>query len=292
MIPRQGMATAQTQVHEIEVRSADGTMLRGRWWRRPGPRGVVIVAHGFGEHGGSYRRVADALGSTLDLDVVAVDFRGHGKSPGRRGVVRHYDELTRDLQSVLDWASVRIPDVPQFLLGHSNGGQVVLRVALEGRTTIAGIIVSNPALRVSLPVPPSKLRFGRLLAKYAPWITLRGDLRSDLLTRDPEIQREHRADPLRHGRISAPLFFGMVEGGEMLIARAGEIRIPTLILVGGQDPVVNPAAAHEFYDRLGSVDKTLLIYPKMLHEPLNELGAEQVFDDVVRWIDSHLFAAD
>jgi alpha-beta hydrolase superfamily lysophospholipase len=282
------MATAQTQVREIEVRSADGTMLRGRWWRRPGPRGVVIVAHGFGEHGGSYRRVADALGSTLDLDVVAVDFRGHGKSPGRRGVVRQYDDLTDDLQSALDWASVRIPDVPAFLLGHSNGGQVALRVALEGRTTIAGIIVSNPALRVALPIPPTKLRFGRLLAKYAPWITLNGDVRSDLLTHDPEIQREHRADPLRHNRISAPLFFGMVEGGEMLIARAGEIRLPTLILVGGQDPVVNPAAAHELYDRLGSADKTLLIYPKMLHEPLNELGAEQVLDDLVRWLESRL----
>jgi alpha-beta hydrolase superfamily lysophospholipase len=33
-----------------------------------------------------------------------------------------------------------------------------------------------------------------------------------LLTRDPEIQAEHRADPLRHSRMSAPLFFGMVEG--------------------------------------------------------------------------------
>src|SRR5271154_7142863 len=160
MIPRQGMATAQTQVREIEVRSADGTMLRGRWWCRPGPRGVVIIAHGFGEHGGSYRRVADGLGSALDLDVVAVDFRGHGRSPGRRGVVRQYDDLTSDLQSVLDWTSARMPDVHRFLLGHSNGGQVALRVALEGQTAIAGIIASNPALRVALPIPPHKLRLG------------------------------------------------------------------------------------------------------------------------------------
>ena len=102
------------------------------------------------------------------------------------------------------------------------------------------------------------------------------------------IQQEHRADPLRHNRISAPLFFGMVEGGEMLIARAGEIRTPILMMVGGQDPVVDPAAAREFFDRLGSEDKTLLLYPKMLHEPLNELGREQVLDDLVRWIEPRL----
>ena len=65
----------------------------------------------------------------------------------------------------------------------------------------------------------------------------------------------------------------MVAGGDMLIARAGEIRVPTLMLIGGQDPVLDPAAAREFFERLGSEDKTLLIYPKMLHEPLNELGA-------------------
>jgi alpha-beta hydrolase superfamily lysophospholipase len=285
------MATAQTQIREIEVRSADGTKLHGRWWCRPGARGVVIVSHGYGEHGGSYRRIADAIGSALDLDVVAADFRGHGKSPGRRGVVRRYDDLTGDLRSTLDWASTSIPDVPVFLLGHSNGGQVALRVALERQSTIAGIIVSNPALRVAMPIPPAKLRVGRFLAKYAPWVTLKGDIRSDLLTRDLEMQREHREDPLRHTRMSAPLFFGMVEGGEMLIARAGEIRAPILMLIGGQDPVVNPAAAREFYERLGSTDKTLLIYPKMLHDPLNELGAEQVFDDVVRWLESRIVDA-
>ncbi len=74
----------------------------------------------------------------------------------------------------------------------------------------------------------------------------------------------------------------------MLIERAGEMRLPMLMLVGGQDPVVSPSAAREYYDRSGSDDKTLLIYPKMLHEPLNEIGAEQVLDDLVRWIDSHL----
>ncbi len=88
--------------------------------------------------------------------------------------------------------------------------------------------------------------------------------------------------------MSAPLFFGMLEGGEMLIARAGEIHAPTLMIVGGQDSVVNPSAARELFDRLGSEDKTLLLYPKMLHEPFNEIGREQVFDDVVRWLEPRL----
>ena len=87
---------------------------------------------------------------------------------------------------------------------------------------------------------------------------------------------------------SAPLFFGMLEGGETLMARAGEIRVPVLMLIGGQDPVISPESNREFYDRLGSGDKTFLLYPRMLHEPFNELGRQQVFDDLARWLEQRL----
>jgi alpha-beta hydrolase superfamily lysophospholipase len=84
------------------------------------------------------------------------------------------------------------------------------------------------------------------------------------------------------------LFFGMVEGGEMLLERAGEITTPILMVLGGQDPVISPSAGRDFFDRLGSPEKTLLLYPRMLHEPFNELGREQVFDDLTRWLDARL----
>ena len=73
-------------------------------------------------------------------------------------------------------------------------------------------------------MPPAKLKVARFLARHAPWVTLQGNLNAELLTRDPEIQQEHRTDPLRHSRMSAPLFFGMIEGGAMLMERAAEIQ--------------------------------------------------------------------
>jgi alpha-beta hydrolase superfamily lysophospholipase len=288
MTTGQCKAVAVGAARDIEVWAKDGLLLRGRWWRRAEPRGAIIIAHGFAEHGGTYGHAALSLGSALDVDVIAVDFRGHGRSPGRRGVVRRYEDLGDDLTCALEWAARQYPNAPRFLLGHSNGGQVVLRLALQRRTPVEGLIISNPALRIAIPIPPHKLKLGKWLLRHAPWITLRGDTRVELLTRDPEIQRQHRADRLRHSRMSAPLFFGMVEGGAMLVARAGEIAAPIVLLVGGQDRVVDPAAAREFYDRLGSQDKTLLLYPKMLHEPLNELGREQVLDDLARWIEPRL----
>jgi lysophospholipase len=288
MKPSEQMATAQTVVREIEVRSWDAMVLRGRWWCRPAPRGAIIISHGFAEHSGCYRRVAEVLGARLEVDLIAVDYRGHGRSPGRRGVVRRYDDLVGDLTSVVEWVQRQLPDVPRFVLAHSNGGQVALRYLVEGNSSIDGMIVSNPALRLSVPISAGKLRLGRFLGKFAPWITLRGDSRMGVLTRDLEIQEEHRTDPLRHNRMSPPLFFGMVAGGELLMARAAEIRIPLLMVLGGQDTLTDPATSREFFDRLGSDDKTLLFYPKMLHEPLNDLGKEQVIEDMARWFEPRL----
>ncbi len=186
---------------------------------------MVVVAHGLGEHGGAYAHLAEAISPELDLDFLALDFRGHGQSPGRRGVVRRYEDLVEDLRAAIAWALSRRPNVPLFVLGHSNGGQVVLRLALEPTDGVAGVIVSNPSIRIAMPVPPGKLKIGKMLLSLAPWITLRSDAPSAWMTRDPAMQEMYRTDSLRHDRISAPLFFGMVEGGEMLLARAGQIRL-------------------------------------------------------------------
>jgi alpha-beta hydrolase superfamily lysophospholipase len=280
--------TAEACFREIEVLAPDELALRGRWWYREQPRGVVVVSHGFGEYGGIYHRVAAALGNALALDVIAVDYRGHGRSEGHRGVVRRYEDLVGDLQNVLDWVGRNAAPGPRFLLAHSNGGQVALRLLLQDPQDVSGVIVTNPALKVVLPVSPVKRLIGRFLLKFAPAVTLKGELRPELLTSDPVIQREHLTDSLHHSRMSAPLYFGMIEGGEMLRARAGAIRTPILILVGGRDHVIDPSAAHEFYERLGSADKTLLVYPEMLHEPLNELGRQRVFDDIIGWLGTRL----
>ncbi len=214
MTSSEGTTTVKTRVSDINVRAADGLVLRGRWWHRSAPRGVLVIAHGYGEHGGCYRRVAEAVCERAELDVIAVDFRGHGRSPGRRGVVGDYEELTDDLLQTLGWVVKEIPGLDRFVLGHSNGGQVALRACLRKPAGAKGLILSNPVLRVSVEVPPLKLKVARFLARHAPWVTLKGNLNAALLTRDPEIQEEHRTDPLRHSRMQRTALLRHDRGGE------------------------------------------------------------------------------
>ncbi len=273
----------------VDLVAADGTPLRGHFWQGRNARGTLVIAHGLGEHSGCYDDVARELTHTPGLvDVLCFDFRGHGVSAGRRGVVRHYDELLLDLRAALDWTGQARPDRPVFLLGHSNGGQVVLQAAIQGDPRIAGLVVSNPSLELAVAVPQWKLMTGKILRCLAPGVTLSADLPQESLTRDSDRWPERLADPLRHSRVSAPLFFGMIEGGAQVLSRAEKIHQPALVLLGEADPIVKSSSTRAFFDRLGSPDKTLHLYPEMLHEPLNELGRERVRADLTDWLRRHL----
>jgi lysophospholipase len=271
---------------DVSFASGDGTQLRARFWAHANPRAILVISHGLGEHGGSYRPVAEAIGRASSVDVLAFDYRGHGRSAGPRGVVRTYEDLERDLLAALDWAARERPELPRFLLGHSNGGLVAIKVVAEGDRGLSGLILSNPAIRLATRVPGWKKAVGRLLQRVAPNATLSTGLPDDSNTQDPEVRAAMAADPLRHGRIGPPLFFGMVEAGLVVQGRAGEIRIPTLMILGGADPIIDPEATRAFFDRLGSADKTLRVEPEMRHEPFNELGREAVVADVAGWIDA------
>ena len=68
------------------------------------------------------------------------------------------------------------------------------------------------------------------------------------------------------------------------MAGAGEFRLPLLLLVGDSDPVASPRAAHDFFTRAASEDKTLRIYPDHLHELLRERGRHHIYQHILDWM--------
>src|SRR4051794_37845449 len=107
----EGMPLSSMDARDLTIPSADGLRLSARWWAVPEPRATIIVAHGFGEHGGTYAQLAGIVGGAVCADFFALDFRGHGRSPGRRGVVRRYEDLVTDLRSMVVWAGTNRPDL-------------------------------------------------------------------------------------------------------------------------------------------------------------------------------------
>ena len=97
----------KAHIHDPELiafPSLDATPLHAALWAVDEPKGVLFIAHGVGEHGGCYSDVATSIQAAMpDLEILALDFRGHGRSPGRRGFVKVYDDLIGDLLGALRW---------------------------------------------------------------------------------------------------------------------------------------------------------------------------------------------
>jgi len=266
--------------------------LSARLWACPDPRGVLVIAHGHGEHGGCYAEFAGAIVPEANVDVVAFDFRGHGRSAGRRGVIRRYTDLLDDLEIWLGWAAHERPGLPVFVLGHSNGGLVAIRLLETRQPKIAGLILSNPALRLTADAPRWKRWIGEVLLRVAPWVTLQTGIDSDQLTQATESMITIDTDPLRHHRISPPSYFGMVANGPLALLEADRLTAPLFLILGGADPVTDPETGRRFFERASSVDKTLVVHEAMRHEPLHEVDRDEVIAAILLWIGERIDRRD
>ena len=88
--------------HEGSFKSSDGLDLFERRWEPDDEvRANLVLIHGYGEHSGRYSHVARAL-NDVGVAVHTYDQRGFGRSPGKRGYIRRFDDLLDDLAAYLD----------------------------------------------------------------------------------------------------------------------------------------------------------------------------------------------
>ena len=176
-----------------------------------------------------------------------------------------------------------------FMLAHSHGGLMAVKWMgshkVEG---LSGLVLSAPYFKLAITPPALKLLAARAVGKLVPWLALKTELTVEDLSRDPEVQRATREDPL-YLTIVTPRWFlesTKAQGEAMLLAP--KIQAPLFVLCGAEDGVAAPAAARIFFEAAASTDKKFKEYPGMRHEPLNEVGRAEVFRDISGWISAHL----
>jgi len=268
-------------VTRSERTTTDGVALHTRHWPAHGAaRATVVLVHGIAEHGGRYEHVGSAL-AEAGFETRATDLRGFGESGGVRGYVHSFDDYLTDLQA--DVEAARGQGLPTVLLGHSMGGLIALLYLIGGRTRPHLGVLSAPALEADVPL--IKRAAARILSRVAPRLALANDLDGSQLSRDAAVGKAYFADPLVHAKTTARL------GAELLAAMkraregAARIEIPTLVIHGGADTIVPPAATAALAD-LPGVERRL--FPAFRHESFNEEGGAAATSAVVDWVSGKL----
>lgn len=208
--------------------SADDTDLFGHHWPVETPKAAMALVHGFGEHCGRYANMSAYL-NAQGIAVVAIDLRGHGKSSGKRGVVKSYDDFRDDLDALLSETRAHYPNTPLTLYGHSMGGGIVLDHGMRGLDNLP-IIASAPLIALPNPLPSAVRGFANLMGKILPNGALPQPIDGEKISNLPEEQSHYVNDPLNHGKLGFRLAEAMISTGENLQSCAKNWDRPLLLL--------------------------------------------------------------
>jgi alpha-beta hydrolase superfamily lysophospholipase len=258
-----------------EWTSHDGVKLAYRVWQpssKAPTRGVLLFHRGH-EHGGRWEQtVADLQAGGLgDTAFFAWDQRGHGQSPGERGDAKSVAEVIRDAEFFARHV-VKVHGIPLEDLGvvaHSVGAVIAAAWVHDYAPRIRGMVLLAPALAVRLYVPGAvpalRIKQGILGRGH-----VKSYVKAGMLTHDPVEAAAYRQDRAIFRQISVRMLLDLHDTGRRLVADAGAICAPTLLLMAGKDWVVDNRAQCTFYERLGSRVKQLEQFDGMYHGLLHE----------------------
>jgi alpha-beta hydrolase superfamily lysophospholipase len=260
----------------------DGAPLHRATWAATRPRGVLVNVHGLGDHSGLYPHLVEFF-PAHGWTVAALDTRGNGRSPGRRGHVGRWREYRDDLGAFLAVVRREHPGLPLVLLGHSLGGLMALDFALERPEGLAGVALAAPPLG-DVGVPRPLLLLARVLTRAWPTYTQVTGMDLSNLARDPRIVEALLADPLFHRAASARLATETLDTIAAVHARAGRLAVRTLILHGTGDRMVPIEGSRRLAAGPARGRVTLREYPDAGHALFVDLGYEERLRDLLDWM--------
>lgn len=262
-------ATEQTFV------SWDGAELFYRSWcpDKPGDKALLLFHRGH-EHSGRWQETVDSL-NLEDVAIFAWDARGHGRSPGERGGANSLHDVIKDVDCFARHVSKKhgIPFENMIVLAHSLAAVTVSAWIHDYAPPIRGMILATPAFHVKLYVPftiPT-------LRIFRPQF-VKSYVKSKMLTHDREQAARYDSDPLIFRQIAVNVLLDLHDTAKRLVADAGAIRTPTLMIGAGKDWVVGLNAQQKFFDQLSSAEKRFEIFPEAYHAIFHETNRRDVVD--------------
>jgi len=253
------------------------------WLPKKETKAVMLIVHGLAEHSGRYMNLVNYF-VPKGFAVYGLDHLGHGKSDGTRILVDRFSDYTTTLKTFVNMVAEKEAGKPVFLVGHSMGGLIGAIYLLEDQVNFKGAVISAPTIKIPEDTSQITIALSKLLSKISPKAGLLA-LDANNVSSDPVVVDAYNNDPLVYrGKMTARLASELLISMQHMTAEAYKINLPTIIVQGGEDKLVDPSGAQDLYDLISSEDKTLKIYAGYSHEVFNEPGYKLVMDDIHTWL--------
>lgn len=279
---------------------------------------MVQIVHGIVEYVERYDHFANFL-TGQGFAVVAEDHMGHGQSVNGNGIQGYFHggwfSAVEDTYRLLKNTEAEYPDIPYILLGHSMGSFMTRTILyLHPDSGIHGAILSGTCWQPAFAMPAivkimetACNRIGETNVSEKLLNLVFGGYNSrvehqrtelDWVCRDKTVVDTH---PMMQGLApKAGLLRDMMIGIRAIEQEENLAKmkkdLPVLFVAGGEDPVGNYgrgvrrcAAA---FGKTGMMDVSLRIYPLCRHEILNEINKEEIYEDILQWIEKKCLTAE
>jgi alpha-beta hydrolase superfamily lysophospholipase len=305
--------------HDMVLEASDGVSLFGGSWlpENHRPKGCLMVVHGMAEHIGRYHHFASFM-ADKGFAVYGFDLRGHGgtgekqRTPGFFAEENGWRRVVDDIDLWVEKIRKENTGVPVFLMGHSMGSFLSRSYAAAYGEKLSGLILSGTGGDPGI-MGPVGLLIARIEAemngKRAPSILLdrltfgpfsrsvkHRRTRFDWLSRDEKQVDAYIADPLCGQVLTAGFYSDLLRGirevSKPAIIRRTPLGLPIYFFSGSRDPVggFSRGVTHVYkeYRKAGMANLSLKFYSDGRHEMLNETNRDEVYRDVLAWVNARI----
>jgi alpha-beta hydrolase superfamily lysophospholipase len=309
----------------FSFRTPDNTEIFTYRWLPDTPsdiKAIVQIVHGMAEHAVRYERFAKRL-IEAGYAVYASDLRGHGKTArsvdnlGYFADDQGWKKVVNDIHALTEIVRKENSGVPVFLFGHSMGSYLARNYAMLYGNEISGLVLSgtggDPGFggKIALAIGKreaikkgkkarsptmDKLLVGMFNRAFKPNRT-----KFDWLSRDAAEVDKYISDPFCGNILSVGFYCDFLEGiffvNKLEHVRNIPKKLPIYLFSGALDPVgaktpwsgktKGVLQTYNGFVKAGINDVTYKFYPEGRHEMLNEINRDEVFKDVITWLDKH-----
>jgi len=282
-------------------------------WSGESPRAVIQLAHGMAEHTARYDDFASFLVSK-GFAVYMNEYAGHGRHAKILGYFAEnngMDYVIADIKSLEETARQENPGLPVFIMGHSMGSFIVRKyitiygaglagcilsgTAGKNKAVGGGLLVASLQKKIKGPTSTGKMLTAMSFGSYTKKIENPVNAHA-WLSRDDEICRAYKDDKYCGFKFTASGFYDLLTLLKEINAKGWEEKVPKTLPVylfaGAEDPVGDYGnGVIEVYERLkktGLEDLNCKLYPGGRHEMLNELNKQEVYGEVIEWLDARV----
>ncbi|MDP8298525.1 MAG: lysophospholipase [Candidatus Tantalella remota] len=265
------------------IRTDKNTGIIYRQWDRPDPEAAFLLVHGLGAHAGRWRFLADFFLKN-GISSYALELRGFGETEGIKGHIDYFDTYFEDIRALRSIIARENPGKKIYLVGESLGALISFLTVAEEDNIFNGLICLAPAFKARPAVSAIKYLKIAWSVAFDPKKHFKMPFNSAMCTRDEEYRKIMDADDREHRVATARFLFKMITAQTIASFEKGKIDIPSLFLLAGKDKLVVNSVTKRMFNGLQAEDKTIIEYPEMFHALSIDLGKEQVFKDILKWV--------